>query len=224
MDRDEAARRVTSRLSGVTGLRAEIDVTFESDDDLRSAGGALVAQKPDRVRMQCWGPLGSTVMDLAVRGNEALLFLPRERRAVRIDLARLADEPKAGNEDYRALLLVGSLLDELSIADMAFRHEEDPAPDRGSLLLLSGGRPVSRVVYSRRTLLPVTREHLVKPRYVIEFSEYRLFGEHWWPGVIRVDSGDRKLTVEMGSLETNPEIEGDIFEIVVPPGVDEETR
>jgi len=120
--------------------------------------------------------------------------------------------------------MVGSLLHELSMAEMAFRLEEDPSPGRGSLLLLSDDEPVSRIVFSRRTLLPVTRERLIPPRYVIRYSDYRQFGRHWWPGVIRVDAGERKLEIEMGSLETNPKIEGDLFEIFLPPEVEVETR
>ena len=57
----------------------------------------VVARKPDGVRMQCWGPLGTTVLDLAVKGGRATLHLPRERRAVRIDLARLAIDRMLAN-------------------------------------------------------------------------------------------------------------------------------
>lgn len=215
---------MTGRLSGVTALRAEIDVTFETDDDSRSAGGALVARKPDRVRMQCWGPLGSTVLDLAVTGTIATLHLPREKRALRIDLARAAADPAAVDASYRSLLLVDSLLDELSVADLEFRMEDDPAPETGSLVLIEDGRPVSRIVYSRRTLLPIRRERLVDPRYVIEFDDYRPFGERWWPGEIRVDEGGVRLTIELDSMEENPDLADALFEIRLPAGTDVEER
>lgn len=221
LDEDEAARIVIGRLAGVEGLRAEIEVTFASDDDTRSASGALVALKPDRVRMQCWGPLGSTVLDLAVRGDRATLYLPREMRAVRIDLARLAGSP---DEDYRSLLLVDSLLDELSIASMEYRREAGPSADRASLVVVEDGKPVSRIVYSRRTLLPVSRQRLVEPRYVVRFDDYRPFGGRWWPGEIRVDAGARRLRIEVDALEENPEVADALFEIRLPEGVEVEDR
>jgi len=224
LDRDEAARIVTNRMAGVEGLRAKIDVTFESDDDSRSASGALVARKPDLVRMQCWGPFGTTVLDLAVKGGRATLHLPRERRAVRIDLSRLASDPESMDEDYRSLLLVGSVLDELSLADHEIRHEDDPEPGIGSIVLLKDGRPVSRIRFDRRTLLAQQRQRLIPPLYTIEFSDHRPFGARWWPGEIRVDAGARRLTIELDDVEENPEVTDALFEIRLPAGVDVETR
>lgn len=224
LDRDAAARIVLGRLAGVRGLRAEVGVTFESAGDSRSADGAVVAESPDRVRMQCWGPFGSTVLDLAVRGERATLYLPRERRALRVDLGRLAANPEAGDTDYRSLLLVHSLLDELTIADLEYRLEDDPSPGTGSVVSIRDGVPVSRTVFSRRTLLPVERRRLVDPRYVITFDDYRPFGERWWPGEIRVEAGSRRLTVELDALEENPALPDSLFDVDLPPGVEIEDR
>jgi outer membrane lipoprotein-sorting protein len=217
LDRRVASGRVVRRLAGIDALRAEVGLRFSRGEESRSTSGALVVQRPDRIRLRCWGPLGVTVLDLLVRDRRATLYMPRDNAAFRVALDRVSEE-EALEPGTRSLLLVESLLAELETADLPFRVEPDPDARRGSLVVLRDDVPIARVIYDRATLLPEARISLVGPPCEIRYEGYRPMGERWWPRRLTVISGDLRLAVQLRDVEVNPEIDPAVFEMALPTG------
>jgi len=209
---------VVTRLAGVDSFNAEIGITFTMDGEDRSASGALVVSRPDRVRMRCWGPLGVTVMDLLVADGQATLYMPQEERALTVAL----DEQRDGEEisrQIRALTLIDTLLDELRTADRDWRRDDGAAC--AAVLLLDEGIPVTRIIYNSATLLPLRREDLVRGIRV-EYADYREGRQRWWPGTITVTEGEITVVVEIDEVEENPELNPAVFVMELPEGTEVE--
>ncbi len=203
---------MVTRLAGVDAFNAEIGITFTMNGEERSASGALVVARPDRVRMRCWGPLGVTVMDLLVADGRATLYLPQEQRALSVPLRdgdRGADVPR----QIRALMLMDLLIDELRTADRDWRR--DQAQDEAAVLLLDAGTPVTRIVYDPATLLPIRREDLRRGARV-EYADYREGVHRFWPGTITVTEGAITVVVTVEDVVENPELNPAVFVMDLP--------
>lgn len=212
LDPEEACRRVVNRLAGVTAFNAEIGITFTMDGEERSASGALVVSRPDRIRMRIWGPLGVTVMDLLVKDGRATLYLPQEERAAVVTLENRKDENEVSPQ-IRALMLMDTLLDELRTADQEWQRDERGG--ESAVVLLDAGQPATRIVYDQATLLPIRREDLVRG-VTVEYADYRE-GEHrFWPGTITVTEGEISVVVEVEEVAENPELNPAVFELELP--------
>ncbi len=75
---EELVRGLAKRLDQVRSLRSLSFVNYRSKDERGGFRGALLVDRPDRLRLETLSPLGA-VLVLTANGDEVVAFLPRKR-------------------------------------------------------------------------------------------------------------------------------------------------
>ena len=204
----EAAREaIASRMEGVRSLQAA--VTIRSAEG--TLGGHLWGESGGRLRIRAkkWF---ATAFDLLIDGQTVVLHMPQRAKALVADRGDLGE---GGGPLLASSELVQALLSPRGPGEAAFA---------GPSLVITRAGPegaVDRWIYDRRHLL-LRRLRRQGPGGDIELEVslegYRRWGEQWWPGVARLETGTKSMEIQLESIEVNRAVGPEHFHIEIPAG------
>lgn len=182
--------------TGLTALRAEAVMEFKDSGNL--SGRALILVKsPASFRIEILGPLNSPVTTISSDGAVLSIFSDGSLKTYRWDEENPVLPYSFTPEELAALLLGGGPLDPAKPPPLtAYRITRDKDGNITGVIKIKDGLEVFRVA----------------------MSDFRDAGNGVLPFSLTVDDGYKSLRVRYKSLEINPDIKPDVFNIV-PAGL-----
>jgi hypothetical protein len=220
-DSASAVAQATSACAGARTFTAELAVSG------RAAGsrlrGRLVAgfERPGRVRLEGVAPFGAPAFVLASRGERAVLWLPRERRAVEGEPVAAVLEALTGlrrSADDLLGLLTGCLV--------AAPGAQGVAQNPAGWLSVDFGDGVTAFLRQQDgawRLVAGRSKAAGAPEWAVEYGEFL----SRFPGVIRLREraagapgaeASTDLTLRVSQREVNVTLPPAAFDVILPPG------
>ena len=198
-------------------------IKVESPDEAFSVKELIIAQKPNRLRLETLSPLGQPGFYAATDGQELFLFAPSENAYYR------------GGATPRNLGLiiplrldveemVSVIMGRVPLIDYDVHHLSCAVNEEGYRLRLKGRdeNTTQVLTFSGNDLRVVTSETYGREGLtcLVNYADYEPAGSTAFPRTITVSLPSKQTTVRISykKVEMLPEIDPSLFSLTAPPG------
>ena len=196
-------------------VRGLAKVAYVESGKKRSVSQVIIAQSPGSLRLETLGLFGSTALMATTNDEELVVLVPGEGKAYvgRPDsgfLQRMIQLPLSADDIVSILLIHPVIVSPETTARIDYQK------DGRSLLSFTTGPYQQEVGFDQsRRLVSVVNK--VDDRIISSLTYGRY--QDGFPALIQLDfvKNDIKVTLDFSDIETNIDLDPDIFRIVPPP-------
>lgn len=225
----QVIERLEARRLAVRSVEIQGEIQVVTPDDELFGDHLIHGVFPDRLRVEMMGPFGRPVLRLVSNGVRLVVLDYRENLAFvgaasSRNISRFLGLSLSPAEIYA--LLTGSVP---LLPHKRALVEPAPEPGQAQLKLLSAGGAVSQGVVFNLSNFAVRRSWLrerpghARPGPALEclFSSFVQSGPESYPQTIEISDHDkRRITLTNDKVEFNRPVDGALFEMEIPPGVE----